>query len=458
MPVTCMIFLAGFAFCMAGALVTPFLGVVGYFGHYLVGPERQWWTQGIRHWGIRYSFGLAAVTAVGSLVHYNKLRFGKRMFLKHEKLVLLFLGIVFLSVFMGEQTVGRYEDAPIPVDHPSIKLAKVVIFMMMVTHIVTDFKKLDRMLWVLVLGTMFLGYEAYQLPQSSFARGRLEGVGGPDFTETNGFASFCAAMLPIIAIQFLRSRWLGKTVCAIAVALTMNSIILTRSRTGMVGVFFSGVMALMLAPKRHRAKVGAALAVGAVGGFYLTDSGFLERMSTISESEENRDASAQSRLVVWKAAGRMIVDHPLGVGAGNFYQTIGRYNPALKGIDAHNTYVRCTSELGFQGLAVFLAVIIGAFRTLRRAIRETPRDLGDEMRHLELLPYGMVVSIAAVLAASLTCSFTYNEFLWLFLMLPVCWMRCVANHQADKKLAPAPEPAARKADRALFRPRRKPVV
>jgi len=155
-----------------------------------------------------------------------------------------------------------------------------------------------------------------------------------------------------------------------------------------------------------------------VGFLYLADETFLGRASTITASEEKRDTSAQSRIVLAKAGLQMWSDHPLGVGPGNFYQTIGRYVPEYAGKDAHNTYVRCLTELGIVGFGVFTLMILSAFLTLRQTARRAEELLEPERSQITILAYGMTCCLTTMLACCLTVSLIYAEFVWCFLMLP----------------------------------------
>lgn len=417
------LFLGLFGFCTAGALVSPILGVLGYSAHYAIGPEGQWWSAPIRHWGIRYSFILAAATAVGMALNWRKLRFGGQSLLGHEKLVILFLAVVWLVTLVAPETVGRYTT----VDHPAVKFTKVVVFTLMLTHVVTSVKNLDRLLWVLVIAALILGLQAWDTPRRAFIKGRLEGVGGPDFTDANFFAAYMATMLPIIGVQFLRSKWVGKVLCLAAGAFTANAIILTRSRGAMVGVGCGCLAAAILAPKRQRLKIAIGLIVAVLGGLYLTDPQFRERTGTVTRSEEERDTSAQSRVRLALAGLEMLRDHPFGVGVGNFYQNIGHYIPEYPGKDAHNTYVRCFTETGIIGIAVFGAIILSALSSLRNIIRQAERLPAVERGDISYLGFGLLISLVTLLGCCLTMSLTYVEFTWWLLMLPVCLRRAMNN-------------------------------
>ncbi len=126
-------------------------------------------------------------------------------------------------------------------------------------------------------------------------------------------------------------------------------------------------------------------------------------------------------------------DHPLGVGAGNFYQTIGNYIPGYAGKDAHNTYIRCLTELGAQGFVLFGLLIGNAFLMLHR-LRHNAQELpAFAQNDVMLLSFGMMCAIATMAACFLTISLTYVEFIWWFLMLPVCLSRTVENLLADSR-------------------------
>lgn len=428
MSIKTILFALYFLFCSGGALFLPMLGILGYILHYNLGPETKWWAVSLKSLNIRYAYTLAVVTAIGMVLHWGKLRFGKSILVRQEKLMLLFLGVVWLSVWMGPATIERYTI----VDHPSIKMIKIVIITLMMTHIITNLKHLDLLLWTFIVGAVILGWQAYTTPRSAFVSGRLNTVGGPDFAESNFLAAYLAALLPIVAVQFLRSGWPGKLLSLVTGVLVVNTIVLTRSRGAMVGIAAGVVFAMFFAPKKYRGIIGLGLVVFAAGGYYLTDPQFRERTSTITRSEEQRDSSAQSRVELARISLRIIADHPLGIGAGNFYQTIGRYNENFAGKDAHNTYLRCGTELGLQGIALFGLIILNTFRQLRRDMKRAVKLQSAPHDSLVLFSYSLAISLVILLGCCLTGSLLYVEFTWWFICLPICLTRIIDNLEASQ--------------------------
>jgi probable O-glycosylation ligase (exosortase A-associated) len=425
MPLKGIIFIGLFLLCAVGALFLPYLGVYGYIADYCISPAHQWWEAPFSRLGIRYSLTLALTTAIGMLLQRDKLRFGESFLQRQEVLMLVFLGIVWLSTLMGVDKIVRYTI----IDHPSVKFTKIVVFALMMTHIITDKRKLDGLLWVFVIVSLILGLQAWDLPQRAFEGGRLEGIGGADFAEANFFAAFMAAMLPIIGIQLLRSKWFGKAVCTVSAAFCANAIVLCRSRGAFMGIAAGVVAACLFAPKRHRKKIAVGLVLGMIGGIYVADPMFIERMSTITHSEEKRDGSAQSRILLWRVGIDMAIDNPLGIGVGNWYNRVGWYKPEYAGTDTHSTYVKCVVELGWHAAVVFAIIVFTAFRSLSAVRRSSPHS--DSRFDLDIISFGLTISLYTYLACCITITLIYSEFLWLLLSLPVCLKRVLENAVAD---------------------------
>jgi len=436
MSVKGLLFIGLFFFAAGAALFWPHIGIYGYIAEYCIGPSDQWWAAPFRGLGIRYSFTLAAATAIGMLFNRSKLRFGQSILKGQEQWLILFVVVAWFSFFWGEATI-HYEK----VDHPVIKFTKVAVFAMMLTHVITDRRKLDGVLWVFVAVALLLGLKAWSIPYSAFQSGRLEGIGGADFAEANFFGAFMAAMLPLIGVQFLRSRWWGKALCAVSGAFTANAIVLCRSRGAFVGVAAGALVAVVFAPKKHRRKIILALVLGFLGGIYVSDEQFLERLTTITPEQEEMDSSALSRIRLWKAGLQMVADHPLGIGIGNWYQTIGRYIPEYDGKDSHNTYVKCLAELGIQGILAYAALLVAALMQLwsaRKRAELLPEPLEDDFLQFS---FGLTVALATILACGLTITMIYTEIVWILLMLPVCLGRALENALADcEEAAGASEP------------------
>ena len=424
-------FISIFLICTAGAFFLPHIGIYGYIADYCIGTSKQWWEAPFSGLGIRYSLTLALATIGGFILQKHKLRFGFSIITIQEAFCLLFLLVMWMSYLGSGGTMNRY----VMVDHPTVKFTKVVIFVLLMTHIITDRKKLSGLLWVFVLCALALGLKSWDLPRRAYVSNRLEGIGGADFAEANFFASFMAAMLPLIGVQLLRSKkWMLRFFCVAAAAFTANTVVLCRSRGALVGIVMGSMAALIVAPKRFRKKIAIGLVLGAMGGLYVADQQFLNRISTIIVTQgQERDESAESRFRLWAAGMQMVFDQPLGIGVGNWYQTIGNYIPEYAGKDSHNTYVKCIAEMGILGFLVFAFVIFFSLAEIKRINRYAEYLPTDIQNDLKLFAFGIFITLAVILTCGLTITMIYTETVWILLMLPVCIRRALENELLDHK-------------------------
>jgi len=425
------LFLVAYAFACGGALYWPLVGLLGYMGHYVVWPERQWWGEPLRGLGIRYSFVIAALTGVGTLIHVRRLRSGGKALMSQEFLLLAFLALTWLSTWIGAgPAIPTAGENP-----PEVKLTKVFFITLLLTHIATRLRDVNVVTWAFVVGALYLGYQAFTAGAGSFRTGRLNYIGGPDFREANAFGAFLGACLPIIAVQFVLSGWKGRLLCLPVGVLATNAIVLTRSRGVLVGVGGGAVALVLTAPRRFRKVIVVGLIAAGAGGYALTDPAYWQRAETITAAADQRGSSSQHRLDIWRGSVSMLADHPLGVGAGNFGQCIGEYAPNLRGADAHSTFVRCYGELGIPGIALLVGLIGNGFWVLRDVSRRSAKLPKEHQRRIGWLSIGMAASLATFLMCGTTMTLLYIEALWWLLALPVCLSRAVDNLESDLKLA-----------------------
>ncbi len=152
--------------------------------------------------------------------------------------------------------------------------------------------------------------------------------------------------------------------------LLILAVIGTQSRGASLAI---GVAMVYLVMKSRR-KALALAAVGVLVAMVLlfAPDAYFERMGSIKDYET--EGSAQGRILAWKTATSMALDHPLtGVGAGHFGVMFGfKYKPADyigPYLNAHSIYFVMLGEFGFPGILMLLGVIIGNVVRNERVIR-----------------------------------------------------------------------------------------
>ncbi len=407
-------------------LANPLIGILGYLGHYHVYPEDQWWGEVLKSKGIRFSFTIALLTGISFLIHFRKLRF-RKLLIAQESLLLIFVGLLWLVFFVEPPLLEQQFDS----EFAPIKMTKITVFLLMFTHVVVDLKRIRYVVWIFIIGTLYLGVQAYTAPAGAFVDGRLNNIGGPDFSESSFLAAHFVSILPFIGMIFMiEKKWWAKLICLLSAAFVVNGIILTRTRAAFVGGAVGLVAALFLAIPGYRKKILILLILGLMGLPMLTDSGFWERMSTIGAEEQERDASSQSRLDVWQATIRLISDHPTGVGAGNFLEYIQRDEYYGSRRDPHNTYLRCFAELGIFGGLVLIAMIVNAFWMLRK-VKQNRYELRQSAEY-RLFAYATQMTLIVFMTCGMFMSQTYIEEFWWFLLFPVALFRSYENAKLEE--------------------------
>ena len=116
-----------------------------------------------------------------------------------------------------------------PADSNAMKMAKIVLVLLMASHIITTLPRFEAMVWVLIISGFLLGYETFTAPDSMFRGARFQsGVGGSDFKEGNFLGVHFAMLLPFMGIVFLKGNWKARAVCLVSGVMAVNAIILCR--------------------------------------------------------------------------------------------------------------------------------------------------------------------------------------------------------------------------------------
>lgn len=426
-PLKTILYLVLFAIAFfASILKHPVIGVYAYLVTYNINPLGQWWGRFLPGLASRYAMLLTLAIGLGILFQRAKLRYD-RFWELQELWFILLVGIMWLSVIIGHGSGIHYNIE---------KMTKVLLVLLMASHVVTTTKHFEGMIWVFILSGFYLGYELYG-GAGAFRGGRFHaGVGGSDFGEGNFLAAHFGFVLPFVGAMILKGNWKVRALCILVSVFMVNAIILTNSR----GIFIALLAAVVMAPlfaanlKKYRRKIFVLLIIGILGAMQLTHEGFWDRMSTIQAEEEDRDRSAKSRLEAWDGALLMAKDYPLGVGVGQFINYIGVYYPELTGRDTHNTYLRCLAELGVQGFLVMVLMTVTAFIMLRNIDRRAV-DLPPEIaRNFYLYSFATKLSLVVYMTAAIFISSVYiEEFYWL-LLFPVFLKRVLDNEFIDARI------------------------
>jgi putative inorganic carbon (HCO3(-)) transporter len=421
------LFVAVFSGGCVFALINPIIGAVTYMMVYQVTPNARWWGMPLADMGFRFSFLAGLFTVIGLFVAPHRVPRPRSWITLWECGLILLTAIAALNTFVFGLGASSVSYALFD------KLWKMMLFLMVLNCLAGSRRNLHIIIWTLVIGSLYLGHDAYNAPRWEFAHGRIQDVGGPDFRTTSGLGAHMGAMIPLIGVAFLAAKqWPLKVLAAVSAAFTVNAIILCRTRSAFVGLAVGALAAVLMAPKAKRYRIHLMLVIGALLAFSLTDVHFWNRMATMSSKESlETDIATVHRVDIWRASGRILADYPQGIGMGNFPSIIGSYDWRHPRRGSHNTLIVAFVELGFQGGMLFLVMTCGTFYVLWRSARLA--DLTPHPMETKLLIYGALVSFVTYFVAGMGTERLYCESFWWVMAIPH-WIHRVVTTEIDERV------------------------
>ncbi len=432
-PLRTIFYFSIFWIACALSVFNPIWGVVNYMFVYQMDPRGTWWGRPISDIGVRYSLYAIGFTMLGLIFSRRRVPAVKPSFTPWEFGLILLLAVAavnkILDIDVATQSVYS--------EYAFEKLWKMFVFVFILGRLATTRVNLRIVIWTLILGSLYLGYDAYNAPAWSFAQGRLEYIGGADFSTTSGFAAHLTAMLPIIGIGFLTAKkWQWRVLAAVAGGFAINGVIMCRTRSAFIGLVMGTLCAFLWAPRARRWRIHALLIAGGLTAYTLTDDSFWTRMSTLTSQEQlQEDRATVTRIAIWKTSMHVLVDYPFGVGIGNFPRIIGEYNYNVHRRTSHNTVLVAFVELGLHGGLLFLVIAAGsmwyAFRCLSLS------RLTDDPLETQFIAYGLLVSCVTYFVTGLGTERFLCESFWWVLALPMCLYRVLLREIALENELPA---------------------
>lgn len=182
----------------------------------------------------------------------------------------------------------------------------------------------------------------------------------------NELAAFCTTSL-LVSLGLLLgvdcgARW--RALLLVAIGCTAIGIALTYSRTAYVAVLGGVAVIVLLRRGGARLLLPAVLALVLLPA--LLPVSVLERFSSITVAEGERDESTDDRFKFWAMARQNIAEHPL-LGTGFHSFPHAEINPDQR--DTHNLYLREMSEKGLLGGLVLAGLLFATGRLLWRVVR-----------------------------------------------------------------------------------------
>jgi len=387
--------------------------------------------------GIRYNLLFTSLGVITYLAMKNKpkVRFGTV-----GAFVLLFFLWTTLSTMM---TIGVPEVAW----EYWNRFLKVILLFLFVLLIVEKKLHVDFVLWCFVLSVGFYAnLEGIKFVATGGGH-MIAGFAGHALGDRNELAVAFVMTLPIcfyLLSEYGRTSRLLKYALCGTIALLVIAVIGTQSRGGFIALMALGGYLFMKSDRKIL--LGLGIAVLALVVAQLASTEWAERINTIESA--NEDASFMGRVVAWKLSFILAMQNPI-FGGGfkaleNFpiwqelsrsffsypwFYTADALPDPVKARAAHSIYFQVLGDHGFVGLAIYLAILIGAFYTARNISRQA-KSLG--IAWLGNLGVALQLSIFSFALGGAALSFAYFDMIFAIIgLVLVLHLRILPSLQAD---------------------------
>lgn len=325
-------------------------------------------------------------------------------------------------------------------------LLKTLLFCLLMPMFVTTRLRAHVMLLMIVLGLGFHGtLEGLRFVATG---GSHISQGNVKLGDNNHFANMLAMLVPLI---FYLAKWTrNRQIRAIFVAvlvLNVLALIATFSRAGLVAL---AMTVAWLVIRSRQKLIGLTLAVvgGAILLSYAPDRWF-ERMNTIQDA--GQDSSFVGRVIAWKRASAIALDHPIFGGGFHSVQygpVMEKYltNDGLLGFfptpvptyaaAAHSIYFEVMGDMGFVGLVLFVLIMLSVFVDNFK-LKRLARQIGPEVKWASDMVGMLSVSMVAFLVGGASISAAYTELPYLIVTLSFV-VRRIVETQHPKALRGLP--------------------
>jgi hypothetical protein len=366
MSITAVVWLGLAALLAVASLFRPPFGFSLYLLTFYLFPSFWWWGKALPD--LRWNMSAGLVFLVAVLLH-------SRMEAQPDPATRR-VGNIAVAILANATLVHLLlaPDLEVSLDN-YIRVVKFVLLFFLIVNSVRNPRDLRLVLWSVVLGASYLGFEATVNDRGRMVNGRLEGIGAAGVANANELASLMVTILPLAGGLFFSGTRAEKLLVAITGPLILNVILLCSSRGAFLALIGGAVTFLVSTTGPVRKKAFAGLGLAALATFLLIgDVRIVERFSSVFTSAEERDTSATSRLVYWKAGFRMLLSHPLGAGGDGYKNAYASEFLAGVGIDAgarsvHNGILNEACEWGVQGFALRMLFLGLAAVLARRTLR-----------------------------------------------------------------------------------------
>ena len=344
---------------VSSAFLNPYNGFLVYVAFAILRPDSLWSSHIT---GGRFSFFVASAMLLNWFIRAC----GNWNLGPSRRITMLFVGYWLWSVFLAFRA-----DSPPHAWYFVEQQAKILLpFLVGITTIKTS-ADLRKLAWVIVVCQGYVSFELNTYYFSGFNYLWEVGFGGLD---NNSMAIGLVTALGVaFFLFFYESSYLRRFVITGCAAFIGHAILFSFSRGAMLATVLFAVVSFFIIRKTtlHYAVFGIGLLMAVVLAGPQVRDRFME---TFSKKDGVREASAQSRLDLWRDCAILLARDPI-MGCGPDHWPLHAHEfgwPAGK--EAHSLWVQTAVELGIPGITMYLGFFLTTIWRCWLLLQRTKND------------------------------------------------------------------------------------
>jgi len=376
-------------------LKRPYIGVLLWSWLSYMNPHRL-------AYGFAYSMPFAQITAI---VLLSSMLFSKdtRMFPRGGitnvwVLFLLFMGVTTLFAFFPDQAFSQY-----------IKVIKIQLITFLTMMLITDFKKLRQLIWVIVMSIGYYSVKGGIFTITTAGAFRVWGPPGSYIEENNGLAIAILMVIPLMIYlyQTTMNTWIKKGL-SFSIVVSFFTVLGSQSRGALLAISVVGLMYWIKSKSKFISGLFILIITSAL--LVFMPESWYKRMGTIETYDE--DASAMGRLNAWEYAFNVANDNLFGLGFESWsYPTFAMYAPNPLDVHAaHSIYFTIMADHGWVGLFLYMLIYFLAWKRLAFILEKT--DKNEELREFNILARMLQIGFVSYFVGGAFLSLSYFDLPW----------------------------------------------
>ncbi len=332
---------------------------------------------------IRFEFLLGGAAVVMSFIKIS----GQAVELGAAKRIVWLIGLLFVAMIVQLPLAGDPAEAQrVFMD----RVFKFALLTFLIVAMVESPKTLKLFLGAFLFSIFYITLESTQglisggLVWENQGIPRLHGA-VPMYRHPNSLGSVAMGTLTFVAFLFFPVRhWILRIGLLATASTSMICVIYSGSRTAYVGLL--ALVLWLFFQSDNKARYFAVGAIVGIIALSILPEEYIGRFKSIG-GEEAEGNSKGARIQILEDAMTILQENPLGIGVASF--------PAVRNArfgrsqDTHNLYLEVATNLGVQGLVIFMTlvgVMMMSFRHSALAFRSQRKRLVGLVRQKQLPP------------------------------------------------------------------------